>query len=197
MVGTRNVALMAFTVARGEPIVSLDPRHSIPGKQPVKTANPPQKRRGVRCERSVLVESPVRTARPHTDQSFTPSGWRLGTRPRGVPPGFPQAGTGDSAVVPRTWFDTCPGRPDRNFTNIINALLTHAPAGFERGPCRNVIKRARISNSSWSRGYLINRDRPAVPAKIHFVGVVGGPRYGLALRPISGGGYCPLRRIGL
>ena len=75
---------MAFTVARGEPIVSLDPRHSIPGKQPVKTANPPQKRRGVRCERSVLVESPVRTARPHTDQSFTPSGWRLGTRPRGI-----------------------------------------------------------------------------------------------------------------
>ena len=72
MVGTRNVALMAFTVARGEPIVSLDPRHSIPGKQPVKTANPPQKRRGVRCERSVLVESQVRAARQLTDQSFTP-----------------------------------------------------------------------------------------------------------------------------
>ena len=172
------------------------PRHSIPGKQPVKTANPPQKRRGVRCERSVLVESPVRTARPHTDQSFTPSGWRLGTGGEGISR-ISSSRSRKSGCGARTWFDTCPGRPARNFTNIINTLLTHAPAGFERGPCRNVIKRARISNSSWSRGYLINRDRPAVPAKIHFVGVVGGPRYGLALRPISGGGYCPLRRIGL
>jgi hypothetical protein len=39
-------------------------------------------------------------------------------------------------------------------------------------------KCARISSSGRARGYLVSQDQPVAPAMIHFVGLVGGVRYG-------------------